>query len=72
MVTISAAGVAVGCLLSYWLARFVGALLYGIPPRDGSVFSVAAGVLLAAAAVAAWVPAERAARSNPSVLLRES
>jgi hypothetical protein len=50
----------------------VGALLHGTQPHDPGVFSVAAVVLLAAAAVAAWLPAEGAARLNPSVLFRES
>ena len=51
-------------------ARFVGSLLYGIEPRDPSTFAAAAAVLALVGLLAGAIPAWRAARVDPSVVLR--
>jgi predicted permease len=66
-----AAGLALGLLGSWWAARFVESLLYGLPPRDLVTTSGAAAVLMAVGALAGWVPARRAARIDPMRVLRE-
>jgi predicted permease len=64
-------GVALGAAVSWWAARFVGALLYGLPPRDPVTLAGAATVLVVVSALAGWLPARRAARIDPADVLRE-
>ena len=66
-----AVGAMAGLVASLWGARFVASLLFGVEPRDAATLAASAGLLLAVAAVAAWVPARRAARIDPSQVLRE-
>jgi len=62
-------GVAVGLGGSALLARFLGSVLYGVQPVDPVSYAVLAGVLLAAAAVAAWLPSRRVGRIDPMRVL---
>jgi putative ABC transport system permease protein len=64
-------GVGIGALISLWAARFVSSLLYGVGPRDPMSLVVAALVLTAIGALAAWLPARKAARIDPAQVLRE-
>ena len=66
----AAAGVALGAGGAWVLGRGVRALLYGVSPGDPLVFGTTALVLVAVAALAAWLPARRAARVDPIVALR--
>jgi predicted permease len=63
-------GVLAGGAASFWAARFVGGLLYGLEPRDPSTFAAAAAVLALVGLLAGAIPAWRAARVDPSVVLR--
>ncbi len=65
------AGLALGAAVSLWAARFVGSLVYGLPPRDPVTLAGAAGVLLVVGTLAGWLPARRAARIDPAAVLRE-
>jgi predicted permease len=65
-----AAGIVVGVLVALGASRAVASLLYGISPHDPLAYAAAAGVLLIASLLAAWVPALRAARVDPVVALR--
>jgi putative ABC transport system permease protein len=65
-----AAGLAVGLAGSLWAARFVESLLFELQPRDPVTFAGAAAVLAAVGAIAAWLPARRAARIDPVTALR--
>jgi len=65
-------GVLAGGLASYWAARFVKTLLFGLEPRDPATFAGAVVVLLAVGLLAGWLPARRAARVEPVEVLRES
>jgi ABC-type antimicrobial peptide transport system permease subunit len=51
--------------------RLVAAFLYGLTPHDPAALAGAALALGAAAALAGYLPARRAARTNPVVALRE-
>jgi hypothetical protein len=64
-------GLAVGLTGSLWAARFVGPLLFQVEARDPATLAGAAGILVAAGVLAAWVPARRAARLDPATVLRE-
>ena len=63
-------GLLAGVALSAWASRFVGALLFNLEPRDPRTFLTAATVLIAVGALAAWLPARRAARTDPMRVLR--
>jgi putative ABC transport system permease protein len=64
-------GVAIGACLSAWASTFVRTLLYGLEPRDPVTFAGSALLLVAVAAIAAWLPARRAARIDPMSVLRD-
>jgi putative ABC transport system permease protein len=66
-----AAGVAFGLAGSLWAARFVETLLFQLKARDPLTFAGAAAVLVAVGIIAAWIPAVRAARLDPAMVLRE-
>jgi ABC-type antimicrobial peptide transport system permease subunit len=65
-------GVLIGGVGSLWASRFVARLLYGLEPRDSATFLGAALALIAIGALAAWLPAWRASRIDPAVVLRET
>jgi ABC-type antimicrobial peptide transport system permease subunit len=63
-------GVFLGGIGSFLSARFIGSLLYGVEPSDPMTFFGMVTVLLAVAALAGYLPARRAARTDPMVALR--
>jgi putative ABC transport system permease protein len=63
-------GVFLGGIGSFLAARFIGSLLYGVEPSDPLTFFAMVTVLLAVAALAGYLPARRAARTDPMVALR--
>jgi predicted permease len=66
------AGMAVGVLLSALAAPRLGGMLYGIPALDPVTFGGAVILLLGVAWIAAFVPAWRAAGTDPVEALRVS
>jgi len=64
------AGMAFGLLLTSVAGRFVQGLLYGVRAFEPGPVSVAVIVLTAIAAIAAWVPAQRACAVEPIEALR--
>lgn len=67
----AAGGLALGLVISYDAATWLGALLYGVTAHDGVSYVAVPIVLLAAAAVACLAPACRAARIDPLRALRQ-
>ncbi|HXT17085.1 MAG TPA: ABC transporter permease [Gemmatimonadaceae bacterium] len=63
-------GIAVGAVISAGLTRVIRDLLYGTGALDLTAFVAASAVLAAAAALAAWLPARRAARVDPMQAMR--
>jgi putative ABC transport system permease protein len=63
-------GVAAGVLGAFALTHAVKSLLFGITPTDPATFGVVAAVLAAAALVAGYIPARRAAQVDPLQALR--
>jgi predicted lysophospholipase L1 biosynthesis ABC-type transport system permease subunit len=68
--TLSVIGVAIGLVGAAALARAMSSLLFGIEPLDPVAYATAIGVILAAAALATYVPARRAAAIDPIETLR--
>ncbi len=66
----TAIGAAIGVLLAFALGRAVSSLLFGVKPLDPLSILGGIAVLLAVAAVAAYVPARRAAEVDPMQALR--
>ncbi len=67
---LAAAGAAIGLVAAFGLTRFVESLLFRTPGADPVTFVAVPVVLLLVAAVAAWIPARRAARVSPLIALR--
>jgi len=63
-------GVAIGAGGSFLVARLIESLLYGVEPTDLFTFVSMALVLLAVAALAGYLPARRAAKTDPMGALR--
>jgi predicted permease len=63
-------GVGLGLLLALGLGRVFSGMLYQVSPTDPVAFTLAPAVLVAAALLACWVPARRAAKVDPIVVLR--
>ena len=67
---VAACGVAIGVALSVWASKFVTSLLFGVQARDPLTLFLAVVALTIVALVAGWLPARRAARLDPNVVLR--
>jgi predicted permease len=67
----TALGLALGAIGALLATRLLRGLLFGISPLDASTWAAAAAILLGTSALAAWVPARRAASADPMRVLRE-
>ncbi|HYN06696.1 MAG TPA: ABC transporter permease [Vicinamibacterales bacterium] len=63
-------GIAIGEVVAALLGRFAEPLLFETSPRDPAVFAGVAGLLLAVAMAATFIPARRARSVNPVEALR--
>jgi putative ABC transport system permease protein len=63
-------GIVVGALISFVSSRMLTAQLFAISPGDPVAFVGAAAMLILAIAVAAFIPARRATRVDPTQALR--
>jgi ABC-type antimicrobial peptide transport system permease subunit len=70
VMTLAAAGLAIGLTLAWELVRTVKSFLFGIQPADPVALGVSVAILAAAAILAGYAPAWRAARVDPMVALR--
>jgi len=64
------AGMAAGLVLFALVAHFIRSLLYGVAPSDPVTLVVVSLVLILVAVLASWIPARRAARTDPMEALR--
>ena len=67
--TLAGAGVGVGAALA--ATRLLRGLLFGVSATDPWTFAAAPALLAATALAAAWLPARRAVRLDPTAALRE-
>src|SRR5689334_11297100 len=65
-------GVAIGVLASFGLTRFIESMLFGVTPTDPLTFAAIVILLALVALLACLIPAARAMRVDPIVVLRHS
>jgi putative ABC transport system permease protein len=65
-----AVGLCVGLVAAYGIGRVIESLLFGVKASDPIVFLIAAGLLVAVALLAGWLPSRKAANVDPMVALR--
>ena len=63
-------GIALGLVVSLGLGRLIGGQLTGVTAYDPPTLAATTLLLTVTAAVAAWIPARRAARLDPTLALR--
>ena len=68
--TLAAIGIAIGLPVALALVRLIRSIFYGIEPHDPFTMIGAAVLMIAVAALAAWIPARRAAKIDPMEALR--
>jgi len=68
--TLAVVGIVIGAAGSFLVTRLIGSMLYGVEPTDAVTFVGMALVLLSAAALAGFLPARRASRTDPMGALR--
>jgi putative ABC transport system permease protein len=64
------AGVVIGVLASLGLTRFIENMLFGVTPTDPLTFVMIVALLGLVALLACLIPAKRALRVDPIVVLR--
>jgi len=64
------AGVLIGGVAAWWTTAFLATLIYGVGAHDPRLWALAASFVLATALGAAWLPAHRASRVEPQVVLK--
>jgi len=67
---LAAIGVAIGLPVALALVRLVRSFFYGIEPHDPITIIATIVIMLTVAALAAWIPAHRAAKIDPMEALR--
>jgi predicted permease len=68
---LTAAGLVVGLVLAAIGTRSMKSMLYGVDALDPATFAGVSALLCAIAVLACWLPARRASRLDPIVVLRE-
>jgi putative ABC transport system permease protein len=68
--TLAAIGIATGLAAAVILTRFMRSLLFAIDPLDPATYAAATVLLVGAAALASFVPAQRASAIDPAHTLR--
>jgi ABC-type antimicrobial peptide transport system permease subunit len=65
-----AIGLVLGVAGSFFSARLIDGLLFGVAPGDPVTFVVVAGIMAVVGIAACWIPAVRAARIDPVIAMR--
>jgi putative ABC transport system permease protein len=68
---LTAVGVIAGLAGAFGLNRLIASLLYGVEPTDPTTIVAVVATITLVAAVACWIPAWRASRLDPNVVLRD-
>jgi predicted permease len=71
-VVLAGVGIVAGVVISAAAASLMASLLYGVSPHDPAVFLVVPLLLFVLAVLASYLPARRATRVDPMIVLREA
>jgi len=63
-------GIGGGVVAAMLAVRVLKSFVFGLSPWDPGVFATSVTVLVVVATAAAWIPARRAARTDPLIALR--
>jgi putative ABC transport system permease protein len=64
-------GIVAGLAGAYGMNRLIASLLFGVQPTDPTTMIAVVATITLVAAVACWLPAWRASRVDPNVVLRD-
>jgi predicted permease len=68
---VTALGVAIGLAGALAINRLIASLLFGVQPTDTVTIALVVATITAVAVIASWLPAWRASRLDPNVVLRD-
>jgi predicted permease len=68
---LTAVGVVAGLAGAFGLNQLIASLLFGVQPTDPTTLVIVVGTIALVAAIACWLPAWRASRMDPNVVLRQ-
>jgi ABC-type antimicrobial peptide transport system permease subunit len=63
-------GIIVGLAGAFGLTRLMASLLFGVQPTDAATIAAVTATISIVAGIACWLPAWRASRLDPNVVLR--
>jgi putative ABC transport system permease protein len=64
------AGTAAGLIIAWWVGEYLQSFLHQVDARDPWTLALVAAALAGTGVVAAWIPARRASRVDPAIVLR--
>jgi ABC-type antimicrobial peptide transport system permease subunit len=67
---VAAMGITVGTVAAVWIGKLAQSLVFEVEPLDPRVLGTAAVLLVGTALCAAWLPAWKAAQTDPMTVLR--
>lgn len=68
---VTAVGLGIGLAVALGLNRLIASLLFGVEPADVLTIAFVIATMMSVAAIASWLPAWRASRLDPNVVLRD-
>ncbi len=69
--TLTTIGIVAGLAGALAMNRLIASLLFGVQPTDPTTMAAVVGTITLVAAVACWLPAWRASRVDPNIVLRD-
>jgi putative ABC transport system permease protein len=69
--TLTTIGIVAGLIGAVALNRLIASLLFGVAPTDPTTMAAVIATITLVAAIACWIPAWRASRVDPNVVLRD-
>jgi putative ABC transport system permease protein len=70
VIILTLVGIVAGLPVAWALTRFIRSLLFEVAPADPATFGAIAALLIFAGLVASYIPARRATRIDPAIILR--